>query len=740
MKLFHKKRSYKREIRLFSIFFCLPIMVIAFSIKLYFNGPIKNDYIERHNESVLREVNYISEQIGQIEVTASNLGQQLIKEFQLNPIESISDFKSIQSVAQQLFFFTNSTPLIKESMVLILNKDEPFVIGEGGTYPINDLEVFSDYQITNKRMFQWVVNQKNETVFLQSIPELTGKGEVLLATVINKKNILNLLEVTAADEGSVALSVDGQLIISKGKMFNDESIRELTERKGFWQERKGDVTYNFVSKKINRLSQDWYFYSAIPIDIIVKKMIYFSNLLFILGMLLFLTSIIMSHFFVKKTYQPVHDLMINLFGEGQQVLGNEFEFVMDQWRTIDNRRKELEHQKSHNELKMKQVILNDIIEGKYAYLSENDLRRLLKNSHWEEPIEQYRLYYICLSSYLNSKSQAVANASDLFILENLVLDISKFVFKESAIFEYHENGLLLFVPNSKKEMEIEFFEQLTKYVNRVIDRYIVLMASQSEMDLIDLPQVMQEVIALNKYQQLAQMNQWLSLDNAQTKSNYLYPENLEKRIIGAYERNERDIVLQEIIRFVENIFRQTNQKGMILEAISQLYEGIEKSIKKYHLVDSSYMTKQVLIKKIEKKVSPRSIAQLFYEDFVEPTLIIIREQIHLNSEEIVYQTIEKIKQNHCDPNLSLEMMADAVGVEASYLSREFKRISNMNFIDYLTDFRMEVSKEALAMSTMQINEIAEKVGYNSSYFNRLFKKKFGMTPGQYRKHYQAKTD
>lgn len=740
MKLFHKKRSYKREIRLFSIFFCLPIMVIAFSIKLYFNGPIKNDYIQRHNESVLREVNYISEQIGQIEVTASNLGQQLIKEFQLNPIESISDFKSIQSVAQQLFFFTNSTPLIKESMVLILNKDEPFVIGEGGTYPINDLEVFSDYQITNKRMFQWVVNQKNETVFLQSIPELTGKGEVLLATVINKKNILNLLEVTAADEGSVALSVDGQLIISKGKMFNDESIRELTERKGFWQERKGDVTYNFVSKKINRLSQDWYFYSAIPIDIIVKKMIYFSNLLFILGMLLFLTSIIMSHFFVKKTYQPVHDLMINLFGEGQQVLGNEFEFVMDQWRTIDNRRKELEHQKSHNELKMKQVILNDIIEGKYAYLSENDLRRLLKNSHWEEPIEQYRLYYICLSSYLNSKSQALANASDLFILENLVLDISKFVFKESAIFEYHENGLLLFVPNSKKEMEIEFFEQLTKYVNRVIDRYIVLMASQSEMDLIDLPQVMQKVIALNKYQQLAEMNQWLSLDNAQTKSNYLYPENLEKRIIGAYERNERDIVLQEIIRFVENIFRQTNQKGMILEAISQLYEGIEKSIKKYHLVDSSYMTKQVLIKKIEKKVSPRSIAQLFYEDFVEPTLIIIREQIHLNSEEIVYQTIEKIKQNHCDPNLSLEMMADAVGVEASYLSREFKRISNMNFIDYLTDFRMEVSKEALAMSTMQINEIAEKVGYNSSYFNRLFKKKFGMTPGQYRKHYQAKTD
>lgn len=715
-------------------------MVIAFSIKLYFNGPIKNDYIQRHNESVLREVNYISEQIGQIEVTASNLGQQLIKEFQLNPIESISDFKSIQSVAQQLFFFTNSTPLIKESMVLILNKDEPFVIGEGGTYPINDLEVFSDYQITNKRMFQWVVNQKNETVFLQSIPELTGKGEVLLATVINKKNILNLLEVTAADEGSVALSVDGQLIISKGKMFNDESIRELTERKGFWQERKGDVTYNFVSKKINRLSQDWYFYSAIPIDIIVKKMIYFSNLLFILGMLLFLTSIIMSHFFVKKTYQPVHDLMINLFGEGQQVLGNEFEFVMDQWRTIDNRRKELEHQKSHNELKTKQVILNDIIEGKYAYLSENDLRRLLKNSHWEEPIEQYRLYYICLSSYLNSKSQAVTNASDLFILQNLVLDISKFVFKESAIFEYHENGLLLFVPNSKKEMEIEFFEQLTKYVNRVIDRYIVLMTSQSEMDLIDLPQVMQKVIALNKYQQLAEMNQWLSLDNAQTKSNYLYPENLEKRIIGAYERNERDIVLQEIIIFVENIFRQTNQKGMILEAISQLYEGIEMSIKKYHLVDSSYMTKQVLIKKIEKKVSPMSIAQLFYEDFVEPTLILMREQIHLNSEEIVYQTIEKIKQNHCDPNLSLEMMADAVGVEASYLSREFKRISNMNFIDYLTDFRMEVSKEALAMSTMQINEIAEKVGYNSSYFNRLFKKKFGMTPGQYRKHYQAKTD
>ena len=58
----------------------------------------------------------------------------------------------------------------------------------------------------------------------------------------------------------------------------------------------------------------------------------------------------------------------------------------------------------------------------------------------------------------------------------------------------------------------------------------------------------------------------------------------------------------------------------------------------------------------------------------------------------------------------------------------------MNFIDYVTQHRMTKAKELLRESDMKINEIAESVGYQPSYFIRIFKKTEGMTPGQYREN------
>lgn len=58
----------------------------------------------------------------------------------------------------------------------------------------------------------------------------------------------------------------------------------------------------------------------------------------------------------------------------------------------------------------------------------------------------------------------------------------------------------------------------------------------------------------------------------------------------------------------------------------------------------------------------------------------------------------------------------------------------MNFIDYVTQYRMNKARELLRNTDMKINEIAESVGYQPAYFIRLFKKAEGLTPGQYREN------
>ncbi|EXX89492.1 transcriptional regulator [Paenibacillus darwinianus] len=87
-----------------------------------------------------------------------------------------------------------------------------------------------------------------------------------------------------------------------------------------------------------------------------------------------------------------------------------------------------------------------------------------------------------------------------------------------------------------------------------------------------------------------------------------------------------------------------------------------------------------------------------------------------------------------DPNLSLELVAEAVGVHSVTLSRIFKQQTGMNFVRYLVRNRLRLAQKLLLNSEKNINDIAEEVGYvDYRYFRTLFKKEFGMTPSEYRR-------
>ena len=58
----------------------------------------------------------------------------------------------------------------------------------------------------------------------------------------------------------------------------------------------------------------------------------------------------------------------------------------------------------------------------------------------------------------------------------------------------------------------------------------------------------------------------------------------------------------------------------------------------------------------------------------------------------------------------------------------------MGFVRYLNDYRLGMAGQMLKENTDSILEIAQNAGFeNLSYFNRMFKRKYGVTPGQYRK-------
>ena len=94
-------------------------------------------------------------------------------------------------------------------------------------------------------------------------------------------------------------------------------------------------------------------------------------------------------------------------------------------------------------------------------------------------------------------------------------------------------------------------------------------------------------------------------------------------------------------------------------------------------------------------------------------------------------------QQHYQEALRLEDVSSAVGFNATYFSALFKKETGQNFMDYLTELRVNKSKELLCRDDLSVQDVAELVGYRDlKYFSRLFKKITGVSPSDYKKLYR----
>jgi len=83
--------------------------------------------------------------------------------------------------------------------------------------------------------------------------------------------------------------------------------------------------------------------------------------------------------------------------------------------------------------------------------------------------------------------------------------------------------------------------------------------------------------------------------------------------------------------------------------------------------------------------------------------------------------------------ISLDEVADILHLNPSYFSRMFKKETGETFIEYVTRMKMGRAKELLDQTAHSVGEICEQLGYdNQSYFIKTFKSHSGVTPMEYR--------
>jgi len=101
--------------------------------------------------------------------------------------------------------------------------------------------------------------------------------------------------------------------------------------------------------------------------------------------------------------------------------------------------------------------------------------------------------------------------------------------------------------------------------------------------------------------------------------------------------------------------------------------------------------------------------------------------------DILYRAIAFIKNHYAD-KITLQNIADSVYLNVSYFSKIFKEETGQTPGNYISMVRIDESKKLLANPSISIIDIPELVGFDSqSYFTQVFKKSVGCTPGQYRR-------
>lgn len=209
--------------------------------------------------------------------------------------------------------------------------------------------------------------------------------------------------------------------------------------------------------------------------------------------------------------------------------------------------------------------------------------------------------------------------------------------------------------------------------------------------------------------------------------------------ISPYEKKLRELICRGERNQVEELLEKL-RTALLQE--SHPYPGKVK-----HRISAMVVS---IIRELEGMVSQAeydSFLNEAYQQFGEcdsiDQLFVISEEILLRvaayfvksaeAFDIMESIITYIK-GHLEEDISVQSLADQFHFHPNYLSAQIKGRTGESCANYILSLRMEEARRMLVETSLRVVEIAGKCGFkDSSYFNRVFKRKYVLSPEQYRK-------
>ncbi|WP_163539275.1 AraC family transcriptional regulator [Gracilibacillus sp. YIM 98692] len=213
-----------------------------------------------------------------------------------------------------------------------------------------------------------------------------------------------------------------------------------------------------------------------------------------------------------------------------------------------------------------------------------------------------------------------------------------------------------------------------------------------------------------------------------------------------YACESEDIVINFIIHpaffdyIVANLSEGFIQNQMMQFLMNSMFDYSQKGEFLYYPVANASRIQELMTQLLQEMMygsflshsKSKFLMGLLVIELIDQQNKIYPNHSHSEEHQFLQEVFQYIEENY--RNANLQELAELFHQSVYWVSKQVKALTNQNFKDLVQEKRLLVSKNLIMYTDLSMQAIAESVGYeNISYFYRIFKSKFGMTPKAFQK-------
>ncbi|WP_010277855.1 helix-turn-helix domain-containing protein [Paenibacillus senegalensis] len=462
-------------------------------------------------------------------------------------------------------------------------------------------------------------------------------------------------------------------------------------------------------------------------------------------LIIFILIAALAFYGSRRMYSPIRRLFDTLerFGEAgeSRKRKDEFAFIEERFNALFSTRKQLQNQLHGQRGQMKEFFLLKLFKGQ---ITESEFLHKSEAYGFAGKGKAMGVIALQIDSLHHSKYLESDRELLLFAINNIVGElVPPSCMVGSLLLEQSQVSLLRSNTDNPEELRAYFHETAEKIktkveellqikvsigISRAFDRYKDAMGAYSQ--------------ALEALKRRISLGNEIIIsydDIEEAASNGVHPsaswKQAEDDLINALKTGDSGAAFGQYSDYVALIMdrdiRFNDFQMIMIQLISRIYRIVQQQGGSLDglLGSTSVMERFMKLHTVEE------ITEWFRTKLLPPVIAFLKGRIDTQYINIAHQMIRIIEEEY-DQDITLESCAKQLKFHPVYLSRVFKKEVGVTFIEYLTEYRMNVAKTWLKESDLKITEIAERLNYtNSTGFIRTFRKITGMTPGQYRSQF-----